>query len=107
VTAFHIVLFVTMWIKSIWEIEMLERPKTKYELAVAPPPPPPPPPPRVARKPQTPQINAEEDEGQGHRPAGEDREAGAVVVENSGPAGEEGGEEGGVEEVLSVVTSTA
>ena len=42
---FHIGLFVTMWIKTIWDIEMLERPKTTIDLAVAPPPPPPPPPP--------------------------------------------------------------
>ena len=44
-SSFHIGLFVAMWIKTIWEIEQLERPKTTIDLAVAPPPPPPPPPP--------------------------------------------------------------
>src|SRR5947209_4094636 len=39
---FHIVLFVSMWVKTIWDIEQLERPKTTIDLAVAPPPPPPP-----------------------------------------------------------------
>jgi hypothetical protein len=39
--AFHVVLFVTMWVKTIWDIEQLERPKTGVDLAIAPPPPPP------------------------------------------------------------------
>src|SRR5690242_17621054 len=41
VVALHVVMFVSMWIKSIWEIEMLERPKMELDLAMAPPPPPP------------------------------------------------------------------
>ena len=53
---FHIGLFITMWIKTIWELEMLERPKTGIDLAVAPPPPPPPPPPPGGAKPQEVQI---------------------------------------------------
>ena len=40
---FHIALFVTMWVKTIWDIEQLEKPKTGIDLAVAPPPPPSPP----------------------------------------------------------------
>src|SRR5262245_12818178 len=50
---FHVALFVTMWIKSIWELEQLERPKITVDLAIAPPPPPPPPPPPGGAKPQT------------------------------------------------------
>ena len=87
-----------MWIKSIWEIEMLERPKTQVDLAVAPPPPPPPPPPPGWREAADAADHAEEDEGQGHRPAGQDREAGVTQVDETGdPNGDEGGEEGGVE----------
>ncbi|MBS1125051.1 MAG: putative TonB protein [Deltaproteobacteria bacterium] len=97
VTAFHIVLFVTMWIKSIWEIEMLERPKTKYELAVAPPPPPPPPPPPGGAKPQTPQITPKKMKVKDIVQPVKIEKQEQQVVENSGPAGEEGGEEGGVE----------
>ncbi len=49
-------LFVTFsltagWAKSIWDIEMLDRPKVSTDLAVAPPPPPPPPPPKGGAKP--------------------------------------------------------
>ena len=44
VAAFHVVLFVSMWMKSIWDIEMLDRSKSTVDLVVAPPPPPPPPP---------------------------------------------------------------
>ncbi len=97
VTAFHIVLFLTMWIKSIWEIEMLDRPKTKYELAVAPPPPPPPPPPPGGAKPQTPQIVPKKMKVKDIVQPVKIEKQEQVVVENSGPAGEEGGEEGGVE----------
>ncbi|HEX7841275.1 MAG TPA: hypothetical protein VF469_27545, partial [Kofleriaceae bacterium] len=42
---FHVVLFMTMWVKTIWDVEQLERPKSAVDLAIAPPPPPPPPPP--------------------------------------------------------------
>src|SRR5574337_2230790 len=47
---FHAVLFFTMWMKTIWDIEQLDRPKTSIDLAVAPPPPPPPPPPKGGAK---------------------------------------------------------
>ena len=97
VTAFHIVLFLTMWIKSIWEIEMLERPKTKYEISVAPPPPPPPPPPPGGAKPQTPQITPKKMKVKDIVQPVKIEKQEVTPVENSGPAGEEGGEEGGVE----------
>lgn len=48
----HVVIFTTMWVKTIWDIEQLERPKNSIDLAVAPPPPPPPPPPKGGAKPQ-------------------------------------------------------
>jgi protein TonB len=86
-----------MLIVSIWEIEMLERPKTKYELAVAPPPPPPPPPPPGGAKPQTPQITPKKMKVKDIVQPVKIEKQEQVVVENSGPAGEEGGEEGGVE----------
>ena len=42
-----------MWIKTIWDIEQLEKPKISIDLAIAPPPPPPPPPPpKGGAKPQ-------------------------------------------------------
>src|ERR1041384_6140014 len=50
--AFHVVLFVTMWVKTIWDIEPLERPKNAVDLAIATPPPPPPPPPKGGVKPK-------------------------------------------------------
>src|SRR5438309_8385699 len=48
---FHIVLFVTMWIKSIWDIESLDHPQGGADIAIAPPPPPPPPPPKGGERP--------------------------------------------------------
>ncbi len=53
VVTLHFVVFFSMWIKTIWDIEMLDRPKVSVDLAVAPPPPPPPPPPKGGAKPQT------------------------------------------------------
>src|ERR1041384_5154296 len=47
---FHVVLFLTMWVQTIWDIEQLERPKNAVDLAIAPPPPPPPPPPNGRRR---------------------------------------------------------
>jgi len=44
-------LLFVMWIKTIWDLEQLERPKMSIDLAVAPPPPPPPPPPPGGAKP--------------------------------------------------------
>src|ERR1043166_7139612 len=49
---FHAVLFFSMWAKTTWDIEQLERPKTGLDLAIAPPPPPPPPPPKGGVKPK-------------------------------------------------------
>ena len=56
VVGLHFVIFFTMWVKTIWDIEMLDRPKVSTDLAVAPPPPPPPPPPKGGAKPVTPVV---------------------------------------------------
>ena len=53
---FHVALFVSMWVKTIWDIEQLDKPKTSIDLAIAPPPPPPPPPPPGGAKPHEIQI---------------------------------------------------
>ena len=53
---FHVLLFLTMWAKSIWDLEMLEKPKSTADLAIAPPPPPPPPLPKGGVKPKDVQI---------------------------------------------------
>ena len=49
---FHAVLFFSMWAKTTWDIEQLDRPKGSVDLAIAPPPPPPPPPPKGGVKPK-------------------------------------------------------
>ncbi len=96
--AFHIVLFVTMWIQSIWEVEMLERPKTQVDLAVAPPPPPPPPPPPGGAKPQTPTITPKKIKVKDIvQPVKIEKQEQKEAVQEAGdPNGVEGGEVGGV-----------
>src|SRR5579863_4926892 len=93
--AFHIVLFLTMWIKTIWDIEQLEKPKTSIDLAVAPPPPPPPPPPPGGAKPHdviiTPKKKTVKDIVQ---PVKIEKQE---VKETTEQVGVEGGEVGGVE----------
>ena len=54
--AIHVVLFTAMWVKTIWQIDQLDKPKSTIDLAVAPPPPPPPPPPPGGAKPHEQQI---------------------------------------------------
>jgi protein TonB len=92
---FHIGLFVTMWIKTIWEIEQLERPKTSIDLAVAPPPPPPPPPPPGGAKPQEVRIEPKKIKVKDIvQPVKIEKEV--AKVEETGEQGVEGGVEGGV-----------
>jgi protein TonB len=92
---FHIVLFLTMWVKTIWDIEQLEKPKTSIDLAVAPPPPPPPPPPPGGAKPHdvviTPKKRTVKDIVQ---PVKIEKQEAKQTTEQ---VGVEGGEEGGVE----------
>jgi periplasmic protein TonB len=95
--AVHVVLFVTMWIKTIWDIEQLERPKNAVDLAIATPPPPPPPPPKGGVKPKdvviTPKKVKVRDIVQ---PVKIEKQEVAAPVETGDPNGVEGGVEGGV-----------
>jgi periplasmic protein TonB len=94
---FHVVLFVTMWVKTIWDIEQLERPKNSMDLAIAPPPPPPPPPPKGGVKPRdvtiTPKKVRVRDIVQ---PVKIEKQEAPAPVETGDPNGVEGGVEGGV-----------
>jgi outer membrane biosynthesis protein TonB len=49
---FHAAAVMTMWIKSIWEVEKLELPKGRISLSGQFAPPPPPPPPKAGKKPE-------------------------------------------------------
>ena len=92
---FVALIFITMWIKGIWDIEQLERPKTTIDLAVAPPPPPPPPPPPGGAKPHdviTPKKIKVKDIVQPVKHEQVEQKA-----EENNSTGVEGGEEGGVE----------
>ena len=93
---FHIALFLSMWVKTIWDIEQLDRPKTTIDLAVAPPPPPPPPPPKGGAKPHDLQITPKKIKVKDIvQPVKIEKQE--TVVEDAGdPNGVEGGEEGGV-----------
>src|SRR4051812_4134631 len=94
---FHAVLFMTMWVKSIWEIEMLERPKTQVDLAVAPPPPPPPPPPPGGARPQNVQITPKKFKVKDIvQPVKIEKQEVQKVEDQGDPNGVEGGEVGGV-----------
>ncbi len=99
VVVFHIGLFLFMWIKTIWDLEQLDRPKTTIDLAVAPPPPPPPPPPPGGAKPHdmtiVPKKIQVKDIVQPVKV--EKQEVQQVATTEAGdPNGEVGGEEGGV-----------
>ena len=93
----HFVVFMSMWIKTIWDIEQLEKPKTQIDLAVAPPPPPPPPPPPGGAKPQevtiTPKKIKVKDIVQ---PVKMEKQQQVAQQDSGDPNGVEGGEEGGV-----------
>lgn len=94
---FHLGLFVTMWIKTIWELEQLERPKTGIDLAVAPPPPPPPPPPPGGAKPQEVQITPKKIKVKDIvQPVKIEKQQVQKVEDSGDPNGVEGGEVGGV-----------
>jgi len=93
---FHAVLFVTMWVKSIWDIEQLDKPKGGLaDLAIAPPPPPPPPPPPGGVKPQTPVITPKKIKVRDIVQPVKIEKNEPQPVEATNPDGVEGGEEGG------------
>jgi protein TonB len=94
---FHIALFLSMWIKTIWDIEQLDRPKTSIDLAVAPPPPPPPPPPKGGAKPHDVQITPKKIKVKDIvQPVKIEKQEVKEVEDKGDPNGEEGGVEGGV-----------
>ncbi|HSN30670.1 MAG TPA: hypothetical protein VLT45_30495 [Kofleriaceae bacterium] len=94
---FHVALFLAMWIKTIWDIEMLDRPKTTIDLAVAPPPPPPPPPPKGGAKPHDVQITPKKIKVKDIvQPVKIEKQEVKEVEDKGDPNGEEGGVEGGV-----------
>ena len=94
---FHVVLFTTMWVKTIWDVEQLERPKSAVDLAIAPPPPPPPPPPKGGVKPQDVQITPKKVRVRDIvQPVKIEKQETAPPIEAGDPNGVEGGVEGGV-----------
>src|ERR1700709_1070101 len=82
--ALHVILFVAMWVKTIWQLDQLDKPKSTIDLAGAPPPRPPPaaaaPAPTGWCEAARSADHAEEKDGQGHRPADQDGEAGSRPV---------------------------
>ncbi len=95
--AFHVVLFLTMWVKSIWDIEQLDRPKGTVDIAIAPPPPPPPPPPKGSSKPVDTKVVPKKVKVKDIvQPVKIEKQEVAAPVEQGDPNGVEGGQEGGV-----------
>ena len=94
--AIHVILFVSMWVKTIWDIEQLDRPKNSMDLAIVAPPPPPPPPPKGGAKPKdvviTPKKVKVKDIVQ---PVKIEKQEVAAPVETGDVNGVEGGVEGG------------
>lgn len=94
--AFHIIVFVTMWVKSIWDIESLDHPKSGTDIAIAPPPPPPPPPPKGGAKPQEVQLQPKKIKVKDIvQPVKIEKQEPQKVEEVGQVDGEEGGVEGG------------
>ncbi|MDX2093504.1 MAG: hypothetical protein SFX73_37010 [Kofleriaceae bacterium] len=97
VVGLHVIVFGVMWAQSIWEIEMLDKPKTQVDLAVAPPPPPPPPPPPGGAKPQQVQLTPKKIKVKDIvQPVKIEKQEVQQVEESGDPNGVEGGEIGGV-----------
>jgi len=92
----HVVLFLTMWMKSIWDIEQLDRPKGSVDIALAPPPPPPPPPPKGSSKPVDTKIVPKKVKVKDIvQPVKIEKQEVAAPIEAGDPNGVEGGVEGG------------
>jgi protein TonB len=93
----YVAVILTTWIKSIWDIEQLDRPKNSMDLAIAPPPPPPPPPPKGGAKPRDVQITPRKVRVKDIvQPVKIEKQEVAAPVEAGDPNGVEGGVEGGV-----------
>jgi len=97
IVVIYAAVLVGAWVKGIWDIEQLERPKNSVDLAIAAPPPPPPPPPKGGAKPHdvtlTPKKIKVKDIVQ---PVKIEQKEVAAPVEQGDPNGVEGGVEGGV-----------
>ena len=88
---------VSAWVKGIWDIEQIERPKNSMDLAIAAPPPPPPPPPKGGAKPRDTQITPKKIRVKDMvQPVKIEQKEVAAPVESGDPNGVEGGVEGGV-----------
>jgi periplasmic protein TonB len=93
----HVVLFTAMWVKTIWQLDQLDKPKSTIDLAVAPPPPPPPPPPPGGAKPHEQQITPKKIKVKDIvQPVKIEKQEVKEVEDKGDPNGEEGGVEGGV-----------
>jgi protein TonB len=93
---FHVALFLAMWIKTIWQLDQLDKPKSTIDLAVAPPPPPPPPP-KGGAKPHDVQITPKKIKVKDIvQPVKIEKQEVKEVEDKGDPNGEEGGVEGGV-----------
>jgi protein TonB len=94
---FHVVLFLAMWVKTIWDIEQLDRPKNSFDLAIAPPPPPPAAPPKGAKKPPDAKIVPRKIKVRDIvQPVKIEKQEVAAPVETSDDNGVEGGDESGI-----------
>ncbi|MDB4953591.1 MAG: putative TonB protein [Myxococcales bacterium] len=97
VVVLHAVLLVTMWIKSIWEIESLDHQKGGVDIAIAPPPPPPPPPPKGGERPHDVQLQPKKIKVKDIvQPVKIEKQEVQAPEDKGDPNGEEGGVEGGV-----------
>ena len=95
----HVVIFLTMWVKTIWDVEQLDRPKATFDIAIAPPPPPPPPPPKGGAKPKDVTIVPKKLKVRDMvQPVHIEKDAPPPVETSGDPNGVEGGVEGGVAE---------
>jgi protein TonB len=97
IVVMYAAVLVTAWVKGIWDIEQLERPKNSTDLAIAPPPPPPPPPPKGGAKPHDQEIKPRKIKVKDMvQPVKIEQKEVAAPVEQGDPNGVEGGVEGGV-----------
>src|SRR6185295_9809912 len=97
ILAIYAAVLIGAWVKSIWDVEQLERPKNSVDLAIGAPPPPPPPPPKGGVKPKDVQITPKKVKVKDIvQPVKIEKQEVAAPVEVGDPNGVEGGVEGGV-----------
>jgi len=97
IVTIYVAVLIGVWVKSIWEIEQLERPKNSVDLAIGAPPPPPPPPPKGGAKPKDIQIQPKKVRVKDIvQPVKIEKQEVVAPIETGDVNGVEGGEEGGV-----------